>query len=192
MRIRRLIFPGAMFVTGLCVLASTPLCCTSIIGFCRGERTYQGRYTSYWRLELKNWDAIGCLQSVHGPIDQPCHSHSLLWHRQRPWWQECLAKYIDMDEPPQRPSPPLLEGDEAALGVLTELLTDDRPNVRLIALEGLIQIRPRVHIDLSGIVRNIENEDPWIEEAIHEIDPELGERIRKSHPPPERVFGGIQ
>src|SRR5262245_20774863 len=32
---------------------------TAVVGWIRGEAQYQGRYTSYWRLQAQTWEPIG-------------------------------------------------------------------------------------------------------------------------------------
>jgi hypothetical protein len=198
MKIRRLLLLAVTI--GLCVVASTPVCRTSIVGFCRGESKYQGRYTNYWRWKLQDWEAVAYGADSSGPPIANCPIHPwVLWRRRVPWWREWATKCLGVNQEDDHSLPPLLDGDEAALPVLTELLKDQLPTIRWMATQGLAEMGPKARPATPALIQNLQIEEggDWdlVADAIGKIDPEAADRI-KDVPRPDshaqRVFGGIQ
>jgi hypothetical protein len=178
MRKRRVVVCGVLALFCLGTLWTVPGWRSALVGFCRKESTYQGRYTNSWRNELQGWEQ-GSIAFVPG-IPTGCKVHGIIvssWHRRPPLWRKWLSKATGLG-PGNTPSvhSPLLNGDPAALAVLVELLKDRDPQVRGLAAEGLGKIGPAALPAFSALLEARHDEDWWVrhqaEDALYRIDPE--------------------
>jgi len=115
-----------------------------------------------------------------------------------PWWQEWATKCLGVNQPGDDLSPALLDGDEAALPVLIELLKDELPTIRTIATQGLTKMGPKARPATPALIQNLQIEEGWgwylVADAIRKIDPQAADRIKEGRPDWhwQRCFGGIQ
>jgi hypothetical protein len=151
-------------VVGLGTLSAVPEWRSDLVGFCRQESKYQGRYTNSWRQELPAWEVEASAVHHEGPpFCRGCTQRDTLWCHRPPLWREWVSKVVDLG--PGNTSSvesPLLSGDPAALGVLVELLRDCDPKVRRIAVQGLDALGPAARPAA-----------PALREALHDRDDDV-------------------
>jgi hypothetical protein len=136
-----------------------------VIGWWRGEAFYQDRPSSWWAREIQQ------SYSWSWPWGSPAADHArasgpIVWQRQSaPTLAEQLCRQINggpslnaMVEALMA-EPPLLDGDEAALPVLRELLRHEDSKVRMLAVYGLGAIGKRAKPALPGLRAAIGGED---------------------------------
>jgi HEAT repeat protein len=105
-----------------------------LIGWVKGEAFYQGRPTSYWRIELEQWDPY-----AHGSSYEPS------------WLEKNLPKPISSFL--GKPVWPLQNVDPEATGVLIELMADEDQKIRGSAFYGLRRIGPRAQAATPALAR---------------------------------------
>src|SRR5262245_43697358 len=119
-----------LLIVGVCVLVFVhPSSRMVIFGLLRGERFYAGKPTSYWRQTLK---------AEKGQAPQPSPPSYLM----------SLIKSLPFlpqdDRPYQGAFWELRNGDRSAIPVLIQLLRDDDPEIRMLALQAIEQIGSRL------------------------------------------------
>ena len=153
----------------------------AIIGWLRGESFYQGRPTSYWHSELREWEFHVIARPMAKWPPEWCYGwlceekRGLLDRLMDPEWQAY-----------EQGLSPLLMGDPDALPVLMVLLKSEQPAIRHQAVFGLGRIGPQARPALPlllemwqhgqnkiEITDGLEEYDfgPDICDAIHRIDP---------------------
>jgi hypothetical protein len=140
---------------------------SDLIGWWRGEAKYKGRYTNFWRAELRQLD--GERQSVY---------FLLLNCRQQKsaWWEKLRDKLLPGRANSRTPDViPLLEDDPEAIPVLIELLRAPERAVRIRTIE-LLELKGLAALDAVEALEEIErSEDRELSHrasrAIKRIDP---------------------
>jgi len=101
-------------------------------GWLRGESFYQGRPTTYWSSELRQWKCQWHASEHEGPLSVPS-THYYASNREPSFFQ----KLLNLTQPDW---PTLLDGDPEGLPVLNELLQDSSLHVRKLAQVGIERI----------------------------------------------------
>ena len=122
-----------------------------LIGFVKGEAFYQGRPTSWWSGELRQWGP-----AYHITIGGPGRiwAHRIMWHRQSTWLEELGDKVLS-STPASHP-PLIAAPDPASVPVLVQLLADQDSDVRFIATHALGKIGPDAHAAVPALVHFIQ------------------------------------
>lgn len=165
-----------------------------ILGWLRGESSYQGRPTCYWHNELQQWEFNELNMSTPGGNVEL-----------RTGWLRELRKsisdlfldpvyYLRASSAYQHGLSPLLTGDPESLPVLMALLESEDPAVRHQAIFGLRKIGTgaqsafpqllalwrrgecKVEINVSFGIRRAYDFGPDICDALHRIDPEAAKQ----------------
>src|SRR5262245_53360191 len=97
-----------------------------LIGWARGEAFYQGRPTRHWTLECQQRECRFVLQ----PCARVGHTE---WLRHPTRWEKQFSWLVGTKP---AATMPLLSGDPTAALVLVELLRDEAPETRRIAITG--------------------------------------------------------
>lgn len=155
------------------------------IGYIRGEAFYKGRPTSYWHIELKEWD--------EGP-PPPSWQHDFLARfgitstQARPsilvqddWTGELLysvrryGNFPYTDLPPPEVLARLLADQEEALPVLVELLKDEDEDVKLWAIVTVSRLGSDAESAITPLKRLLKDKSPKVRRAaglaLKRIDP---------------------
>lgn len=108
----------------------TPAVHWRMIGWSRGEAFYQGRPTSWWRDEIKQYDVVHF------------STGDIYWMREPSWWKTWWLTHISSDsiEFASRADPALLGGLPETIPVLIELLEDEDDDVRYLAIHAFARI----------------------------------------------------
>jgi hypothetical protein len=99
-------------------------------GWLRGEASYQGRPTSYWRTELRRWE-----RQLWG--GEPNRLPAERWVRHTTSLETWLDRKLGIVNQQDGEAPAWLRGDPAAAAVLRELANDELEPVRNNARTGL-------------------------------------------------------
>jgi len=120
-------------MTVVLILAAILFEPTAVVrGWLRGESFYQGRPTTYWSNEFRQWQCQWCGMDHEGPLTVPS-THHFVSTRQPSFFQ----KILNLNQPDW---PSLLDGDAEGLPVLQELLQDSSLHVRKLAQVGIERI----------------------------------------------------
>ncbi len=112
------------------VILATPGVHWRLIGLAKREAFYQGRPTSYWEREVK-FRYTHCIgTSDYSTLD---------WTVSPSWWETKLVETGIKSTYDPSGRPPLLNGDEASVPVLEELLQSDDMFCFMFAFEGLVK-----------------------------------------------------
>jgi hypothetical protein len=151
-----------------------PTCC--VRGRLHGEALFDGKPTSWWRQELGRWQTNGMVIEYAETAGEestvswttPGFSRTATWcekiqERLRPRQEPVFLDQLFFD------SPKLLQGDEAGVPVLRELLDDPAPEIRNLARIGL-----GLHPDYPR-----KNDKDWRSKAnritVHQLNIERGD-----------------
>jgi hypothetical protein len=186
---------GLLLLLALGAVLAVPTSRFAIVGWLRNDSWYEGRPTSYWRYELGAWHFVD--YGIFGAKGYP-GSRMVFLEREPSWWEELLRKVPDSDHyisPKSQEKLALLNGDAAALPVLTELLKDRDTTIRIIAVMGLYEIgkdaKPAAGalVEIAGEKLSPADEaNPDSEKhrlrrqafgALSRIDPELHNKVRQ-------------
>jgi hypothetical protein len=116
--------------------------------------SYHGKCSNEWKRELEDWAIISGHLDIPDPICLP-----------QSRWRLFLEGQYDIRRPPlpvERERPAILEGDFAAMPVLVELVHDDAPSIRALALWGLYWIGPPAKPALPSIRTTLEDPDSMV------------------------------
>jgi hypothetical protein len=162
MRRRRLACLASILLLALAWLFFTPE---------RGER-YQGLTASQWESEIQHWEPwAGGICNKTG--------RWTFWGRKQPAWAPWLGS-IGIKVSEECCDMPLLQGDPAAIPVLSDLLASRYPQARLIAAQGLEKLGEKARPVVPALLRALADEDETVlaqvEQALFHIDREAAER----------------
>jgi hypothetical protein len=162
---------------GLAILAAVVLAnfySSDLIGWWRGEAKYRGRYTNYWRAELRCYHVeLGRDVLGHGYWD---------FVRTQSVWEQWLSKLLPISFQPKLDSPaPLQDGDPEAVPVLIELLQAPERTVRILAAHGLETIGSPARPAVPALLTLLKDENGDVVSqailALIAIDPTTAKRI---------------
>jgi hypothetical protein len=129
-------------LTALVILATAAFYQSALIGWWRGEAKYKGRYTNSWRAEMRCYEG-GMAEGNLWHLDYAFSQKSSLWEN----WLDKLGVRkrslggFTIGVPDRHDLGIVLQdGDPDAVPVLMELLNDEDPTVRLLAIFGLQRV----------------------------------------------------
>lgn len=122
----------------------------SVRGRLHGEAFFEGKSTSWWRQELDRWDVKTKKFRLRGGRDWCASERPVyfrVYSRESSWFERQWQRWAPARERADAAlvqewlessnGPRLLRGNAEARAVLTELLDDDSPKIRLFARIGL-------------------------------------------------------
>jgi hypothetical protein len=128
---------------------------SALIGWWRGEAKYKGRYTNWWRTELREYYRLPSLSRFGGQTNW-------CFIRCPTKWERWLAKVLPGDSQTVYQSPPLQDADPESVQVLIELLRAPEPIVRLIAAAGLENIGSPAREAAPALLALVDDEDECV------------------------------
>jgi hypothetical protein len=117
-------------------------------GWWNQEGSYQGRYTNDWRAEFRHWDV-----AFDGSVGSDGTLPRFVVARRESAVEYWLRKNFGVAGNSEGSTLPLQEGNPAALPVLHELLLDEDPKIRLLALLGIGRIGAEAREALTAVKR---------------------------------------
>lgn len=155
---RHLVTGGMVLVVALGLAWLVPASRWAMVGLARKESFYQGRPTSYWSKEIKDWNTY--LLASYSPV------------RSSPGWKDLVPSGPHSRNADMREHPAVLEGDPRAIPVLIELLQAEDAGVREWAASTLGEIGPPARDAIPALSELLK--DPalrsWAAEALSNID----------------------
>jgi hypothetical protein len=142
MKRRKLIWLGLATVVTIAGVALLPSVHWRLIGWARSEAFFEGRPTSYWKRDVRQWQMIDSFLSgdlYFFPPEEPTP------------FEGFLEKYFGVRHRKNGPVHPLDDAGAASVPVLVELLSCEEKNVRLFAIQSLGHIGPGARAALGPI-----------------------------------------
>jgi hypothetical protein len=137
-----------------------------------GER-FQGLTAAQWASEIGQWRLVMWGRSNKTGIMS-------FWRRKRSQIATLLQE-LGIQTTEERFEMPLLKGDPAALPVLIELLESTDSQVRLMAAEGLEQLREKARPAIPALLHAIDDEDETVreqaEQTLYRVDREAAGKV---------------
>ena len=177
---------GAALIS-LLTLATQSYWSSSLIGYWRGEASYHGRYTNYWKGVLSSFQVEQLGWNFEGALTPQAAPEKLLAIRRA---ESLWDKWLSCVGLPQRTAvPSLLDGGPEAIEVLIDLLNVQDENVQRLANLGLRRsgkyARPavplllnRIEVAKPAMQWEIYNTLEWIDPASLECAEQRGIRAR--------------
>jgi hypothetical protein len=142
----KLVWLGLATVVTIAGVALLPSVHWRLIGWARNEAFFQGRPTSYWKRDVRQWQMVdswlsGDLYFFPPDFDAPVPTPA----------EEFLVKCLGVRHQKNGPVHPLDDAGSAGVPVLVELLSCEEKNVRLFAIQSLGHIGPGARAALGPI-----------------------------------------
>lgn len=167
----------------LCLVAVyvLPSLHTRIIGACRGESKYQGRYTNDWREDLQAGELV---EELSYACSRGCCQiwSRIYWKKTSPLWKEWLGK-AGLQFSTDSSLPAVLNGDSESVSVLLELLEDEDPRVRRAAIHGLYNAGRHAEPAVPKLMKLVFDRD----QKTSDLAKRALERIRQETGHPRRI-----